>query len=159
MRAEDKQLLDGLLQIDQAYLGNDKQALKIKRYAITLLKRPNQSTKPAKIKANIHDLLTLKELFEKLQKPITALSLSPDMIWHYATIVIKTEIFQIARRDEKRYLYLLCFIIHQYYSLQDLLIDIVLKVVQTADNAAKRKQKETYFALRTDRGNATAVLG
>lgn len=158
LRPEDKQLLDRLLQIDEAYEADDKQDLKIKRYTITLLKRPNQSTKPAKIKANIHDLLTLKELFEKLQQPIAALSLSPDMIWHYATIVIKTDIFQIARRDEKRYLYLLCFIVHQYYSLQDLLIDIVLKVVQTADNAAKRKQKETYFAMRTDRGNATAVL-
>ncbi|HYT41846.1 MAG TPA: Tn3 family transposase, partial [Methylomirabilota bacterium] len=158
LRTEDKQLLDSLLQVDEVYTESDKQDLKIKRYAITLLKRPNQSTKPAKIKANIHDLLTLKELFEKLQQPIAALSLSPDMIWHYATIVIKTEIFQIARRDEKRYLYLLCFIIHQYYSLQDLLIDVVLKVVQSADNAAKRKQKDTYFAMRTDRGNATSVL-
>ena len=158
LRPKDKQLLDRLLQVDEAYMANDKHDLKIKRYAITLLKRPNQSVKPAKITANIHDLLTLKELFEKLQQPIAALSLSPDMIWHYATIVIKTEIFQIARRDEKRYLYLLCFIIHQYYCLQDLLIDIVLKVAQTADNAAKRKQKETYFAMRTDRGNATAVL-
>ncbi len=154
----DKQLLDSLLQVDVAYLENDKQDLKIKRYAITLLKRPNQSIKPAKIKANIHDLLILKELFEKLQTPIGRLPLSPDMIRHYATIVIKTEIFQIARRYEKKYLYLLCFIIHQYYTLQDLLIDILLKVVQTADNTAKRKQKDTYFAKRYDRNSATLAI-
>lgn len=158
LRPEDKHLLDSLLQVDEAYEADDKQDVKLKRYAITLLKRPNQSTKPAKIKVNIHDLLILKELFEKLQQPITSLSLSPDMIWHYATIVIKTEIFQIARRDEKRYLYLLCFIIHQYYYLQDLLIDIVLKVMQSADNTAKRKQRENYFAKRTDRSKATAIL-
>src|SRR5260370_15905324 len=158
LSAEDKQLLDSLLQVDEAYLANDKQDLKIKRYAITLLKRPNQSTKPAKIKENIQDLLTLKDLFEKLQTQVGRLPLSPDMIRHYATIVIKAKIFQIARRDEKRYLYLLCFIIHQYYTLQYLLIDIILKVVQSSDNTAKRKQKENYFAERTDRNKATAVL-
>jgi TnpA family transposase len=158
LSAADRKLLDSLLQVDEAYLASDKQDLKIKRYAITLLKRPNQSTKPAKIKDNIHDLLILKELFESLQGVMTSLSLGPDMIWHYATIVIKTEIFQIARRDEKKYLYLLCFIIHQYYSLQDLLIDVLLKVVQSSDNTAKRKQKDTYFAKRTDRGKAASVL-
>jgi Domain of unknown function (DUF4158) len=142
LSAEDKKLLDSLLQVDEAYEAQDKQDLKIKRYAITLLKRPNQSTKPAKIKENIHDLLILKELFENLQNVMVSLSLGPDMIWHYATIVIKTEIFQIARRDEKKYLYLLCFIIHQYFSLQDLLIDVLLKVVQSADNTAKRRQKD-----------------
>jgi TnpA family transposase len=155
---EDRTLLDDLLHVDQAYGGESKQDLKIKRYAVTLLKRPNQSTKPAKIKVNIHDLRILRELFRKLQRPIAAFSLSTDMIWHYATVVIKTEIFQIARRDERRYLYLLCFIIHQYFCLQDLLIDIVLKTVQTADNKARRKQKETYFARRSDRGSAAAVL-
>jgi TnpA family transposase len=159
LRGEDKQLLDRLLAFAEEPNGtNDTQEAKGKRYVITLLKRPNQSTKPAKIKENIHDLLILKELFEKLQTGITSLSLSPEMIQQYATIVIKAKISQIARRDEKRYLYLLCFIIHQYYTLQDLLVDIILKVVQSADNTAKRKQKETYFAKRTDRGNATAVL-
>ena len=158
LSATDRKLLDSLLEVDEAYLAQDKQDLKIKRYAITLLKRPNQSTKPAKIKDNIHDLLILKELFENLQNAMASLSLGPDMIWHYATIVIKTEIFQIARRDEKKYLYLLCFIIHQYYSLQDFLIDVLLKVVQSADNTAKRKQKDTYFATRIDRGKAASVL-
>jgi hypothetical protein len=42
--------------------------------------------------------------------------------------------------------------------LQNLLIDIVLKVGQTADNKASRTQKETYFARRLDRGDATAIL-
>jgi TnpA family transposase len=158
LSAANRKLLDSLLQVDEAYEAQDKQDLKIKRYAITLLKRPNQSTKPAKIKENIHDLLILKELFENLQNVMASLSLGPDMIWHYATIVIKTEIFQIARRDEKKYLYLLCFIVYQYYSLQDFLIDVLLKVVQSADNTAKRKQKDTYFAKRTDRSKAASVL-
>jgi hypothetical protein len=158
LQPEDRRLLDGLLHVDQAYGDQPRQDLKIKRYAVTLLKRPNQSTKPAKIKENIHDLLTLRELFDRLQRPNAALSLSPDMIRQYATVVIKAQIFQIARRDERRYLYLLCFIIHQYYCLQDLLIDVALKVEQTADNKARRTQKETYFARRLDRGHATAVL-
>jgi hypothetical protein len=63
LKPEDRELLDGLLQTDPVYRENHKQDLKIKRYAVTLLKRPNQSTKPAKIKANIQDLLILRELF------------------------------------------------------------------------------------------------
>jgi Domain of unknown function (DUF4158) len=42
------------------------------------------------------------------------------LIQEYANSVLKSEIFQIARRhDEDRYLHVLAFIAHQYYRLQD----------------------------------------
>jgi len=109
-------------------------------------------------RATIQDLLTLKEMFDRLQSAIAALALPSEMVRHYATVVIKAEIFQIARRDQKRYLYLLCFIAHQYCTVQDLLMDILLKVVQTAQNSAKREQQETYFEARTDRAGAVLEL-
>jgi TnpA family transposase len=122
------------------------------------LKRPRQSTKPKKIRENIHDLKIIEEMFAQLQPVIAELRLSPEMIRQYATVALKVQIPQLARRDQKRYLYLLCFITHQYYTLQDILIDILLKVVQTAENAAKRTQQEAYFHTRTDRSRAVLEL-
>jgi hypothetical protein len=66
--------------------------------------------------------------------------------------------FQIERRNEFRYLYLLCFIVHQYYSLNDLLIETLIKVVQTATNNAKKAQQDNYFATREDRLLAAGEL-
>ena len=105
LTAEDKKLLDELLKEDEVYQTPDKQGVKIKRYSLTRLKRANHSTRPAKIKENLEYFLVIKEKFIKLQHATRSLKLSPDVIQHYATIARKAQIFQIARRDEKRYLY------------------------------------------------------
>ena len=120
LQADDRHLLDDLLEEDEAYQMPDKQDLKIKRYNLTRLKRTNHSTKPAQIKENIEYFLVIKEKFLTLQHATESLHLSPDVIQHYSTIAQKAQIFQLARRDEKRYLYLLAFIVHQYYTMQDL---------------------------------------
>jgi hypothetical protein len=46
---------------------------------------------------------------------LDALALNHEGIAYYANSVIKSEIFQLARRDqEDRYLHLVAFIAHQY---------------------------------------------
>lgn len=66
LSAEEKQLLDGLLKFGEEYMDGEKQDAKIKRYKITLLKKSHQSTKPSRIKENIHDLQCLQSLFQEI---------------------------------------------------------------------------------------------
>ncbi|MBK9662532.1 MAG: hypothetical protein IPO71_05370 [Nitrosomonas sp.] len=54
----------------------------------------------------------------------------------HANSVLKSEIFQITRRrDEDRYLHLLAFIAHQYYRLQDNLVDVLLNSIRAIKTA------------------------
>jgi hypothetical protein len=155
----DKELLDTLLTVDEKmYDDLEKQDVTLKRSRVTLLKKFHQSTRPGKIKANIADLLLIKELFTRFEPVRQSLQLSTQVIEHYATITIKVQHFQIERRNEKRYLYLLCFIVHQYYTLQDMLIETLIKVSQTAKNNAKKKQQEIYFAAKEKRLKETGDL-
>src|SRR6266567_2735385 len=158
LTAEDKHLLDDLLAEDDVYKTPDNQGVKIKRYNLTRLKRANHSTRHAKIKENLEYFLVIKEKFLKLQHATRSLKLSPDVIQHYATIARKAQIFQIARRDEKRYLYLLSFIIHQYYTMQDLFIDILLQSVQRAINHARTEQKTQLYETRKTRSGSVGSL-
>lgn len=144
-------ILDNLLSISEEYLTEDKRDLKIKRYKISLLKKNSQSTRPSKIKENVSDLQCLRELFVELEPVIQALDLPSEIIQYYAQIVIKSQVFQIARRDKSKYLYLIAFVIHQYYRLNDLLIDTLLQSVKTVINTAFRDHKEEFYKKRHSR--------
>lgn len=87
------------------------------------------------------------------------LDLTPDGIRYYANAVLKSQVFQVTRRaDDDRYLHLVCFIAHQFYRLQDTLMDILLKVVQNVLNAGKRHHKEAYYAARTEHRRAVQAF-
>jgi hypothetical protein len=80
-------------------------------------------------------------------------------VQYYAHSVIKSEIFQVVRRaEEDRYLHLLCFIAHQFYRLQDTLIDILLTVVQHTLNTSHREHQEHYYAARQDHRQSLRTL-
>jgi hypothetical protein len=113
-----------------------------------LLKKSSQSTKPSKIRENVADLDCLKDIFDELQPVIKSINLSPETIQYYGRVVVKSQVFQLSRREDKKYLYLLAFVIHQYYRLNDLLSDVVLQSVQGAVNAASREHKEKTFRDR-----------
>ena len=148
VKADQKKLLNDLLDVDEEYLSEEKMDLKIKRYKITLLKKNSQSTKPSKIRGNVGDLACLKELFDELRPAMASLKMAPEIVQFYARIALKSQVFQLARRDERRYLYLLAFVIHQYHGLNDLLIDAALQSVQTARNSVFRIHKERTFEKR-----------
>ena len=83
------------------------------------------------------------------------MDLTHDGIRYYANSVLKGQVFQVSRReDDDRYLHLVCFIAHQFYRLQDTLIDILLKVVQNALNTCQRNHKEQYYAARFEQRRA-----
>ena len=134
-------LLDGLF-VQSPTLDGEPVDSQTAAYKLTLLKKLSQSTKPAKIKERVTDLTIVRDLHARLHSVLTALALPPDGIRYYANSVLKSEIFQIARRaDEDRYLHVVAFIPHQYYRLQDNLVDVLLttcRATRTARNASTR---------------------
>jgi TnpA family transposase len=141
-----------LLDFKEKHFPDEKSEPKIKRYKLTLLKKSYQSIKPSQIKENIEDLKNIYHLFRNLEPIIKRLNLSPEIIRYYAQVVIKSRIFQIIRRDEeKKYLLLIAFVIHQYYKLNDTLIEILLKSVKSIQNSTTREHKENIYETRTSR--------
>lgn len=149
-------LLDALLDKQETLWQPDPH---VQRYKLTLLKRFSQSTRPAKIKANIEDLRILRPLYQEMEAVVDALDLTPEGVRYYANAVLKSQIFQVARRaDDNRHLHLVCFIIHQFLRLHDVLIDILLLAVQSTLSACEREYKERFYTSRTDQRHALHTL-
>ncbi len=132
---------------------------KTTRYKLTLLKKFSQSTKPTKVKERVSDLAYLAELHTQLIPVLSAMGLNHDGIRYYAGSVIKSMIFQINQRsDEDRYVHITAFIAHQYYQLQDNLVDVLLSVVQSSQNSAQREHKEQIYEQRKVRNKNLSGL-
>ena len=130
-----------------------------KRYRLTLLKKPYQSTQPAKIRANLSDLKTLQTLYLNLKPVVERLDLSYECIRYYAYSVIKAQIPQVSRRaDDDRFLHLIAFVVFQTFKLNDTLIDTLLIAVQASINAVEKAQKEAYFKERDQRSQSFSTL-
>jgi uncharacterized protein DUF4158 len=122
---------------------------RMQRFKLTLLKRFSQSTKPAKIKANIEDLRLLRPLYHEVESVVATLDLTPEGVRYYANSVLKSRILQVSHRAaDDRHLHLVCFIAHRCLRLHDVLIDILLLAVQSTLNACQREYKERYYAAR-----------
>ena len=129
------------------------------RYRITLLKRPYQSTRPQKIRANLADLDTLQSLYIDLKSVVQRLDLSYECIRYYAYSVIKAQIPQVSRRAaDDRLLHLIAFVVYQTFKLNDTLIDTLLSAVQAAVNGAEKAEKEAYFQEREKRSQSLSAL-
>ena len=119
------------------------------RMKLTLLKRFSQSTTPRRIQANVDDLRTIRGLFDGLEHVIQALDLTQEGMRHYASSVIKARVHQVSRRSQDdRHLHLVCFVGHQYFRLQDTLVDALLTSVQNSENSCKREHKEQHYGER-----------
>lgn len=146
--------LDALLKKEESLDGNLEW-----RYQLTFFKSVSHSTRPAKIKENVSDLVALQGLYMEFKPIITRLNLSSESIRHYAYLVIKSQVPQFLQRSSQvRYLYLMAFIAHQTFKLNDILTDTLLNSVQSVTNIATKNQKEVYFKERTQRNQAFAKL-
>lgn len=115
-----------------------------KRYLLTQLKKSRELMKPNAIRANIKDYKSLKEYYQQVKSILPLLDISDEMIQYYAQFVIRSQIFQVSRRENK-HLMLLCFIVYQYRFLGDLLVDTFLRATQQFENAAQRESKEAIY--------------
>ena len=78
------------------------------------------------------------------------MGLGREGVSYYAGSVIKSEIFQLTRRtDPDRYLHVIAFIAHQFYRMQDNLVDTLLTTLQSHQNACQREHKESCYAVAT----------
>ena len=156
--AEDtRTLLDALL-IQQIPIDGTAPG-KTTAYKLTLMKKLSQSTKPSKVKERVADLNLVEDLYHRLGPVLDALALNHEGIAYHANSVIKSEVFQLARRDdEDRYLHLIAFIAHQYYRLQDNLVDVLIASLQSYQNSALREHKDQCYARREQRNPSLAAL-
>jgi len=152
---ENQKLLDDLfLKADETDLSSAKSP-----YKLTTLKKLSQSSKPAKVSEKLDDLFYLKNHYHQLQPVFSALNLDHDAMRYYAGSVIKSRIFQISRREEEdRYLHVIAFIAHQFFSLQDNLVDVFLSTVKTFENASSRKHKDQCFERRKEQTRSMQEL-
>jgi hypothetical protein len=142
---ETRALLDTLL--IQETTNEASAPAKTSAYRLTLMKKPSQSTKPSKVKERAGDLALVERLYRSLKPVLDELVLGLHSIQYYAHSVIKAEIFQLTRRED-RYLHLIAFIAHQYYRLQDNLVDVLLSSLQSFQNGALREHKDQCYARR-----------
>jgi hypothetical protein len=137
-----KRLIDSLFV--QAECEGD-QPTKMTRYKLTFLKNLSQSTKPTKVREKADDLDYLAKLYRELAPVLSAMNLNYEGIRYYAGSVIKAKVFQLNQRSDKdRYVHVIAFA-HQYYRLQDNLVDVLLTVIQSFQNSAQREHKEQSY--------------
>lgn len=106
--------MDALLKIDDANSST-----------IARLKTINHSRKPKEIKESVEDYQLIQGLYNSIIPLLDRLNLYNDTIKHYATWVRKASLFQINElQSDKRYLHIICFLVHQYQLRQDMLFDM-----------------------------------
>jgi hypothetical protein len=128
--------------LDELFTAPDEQ----NRYRLTLLKKLSQSTKPTRIKERIVDFEMLRVLYEKLEDILSVLDFGIAGIRYYAGSVLKSEVFQIERREANdRYIHATAFVAHQFFRMQDNLIDLLLSVMASFQTTAAREHKENLL--------------
>jgi DNA-binding transcriptional MerR regulator len=147
LKDDQKGLLDSLLNSEAV---GDSEA-SVNSINLTSLKQPFHSLKATHLKANLNDWQFLQSIYQNVSPVINKLELSPEAIRFYANIVLKTKAFYLTRRRaELRYLYLLAFVAHQSFRLQDTLVDALLQSVQNTVNSANYEYRQQYFQKRVE---------
>ncbi len=125
---------------------------------LTFLSKYSHSSTPSNIKGNCEKVKNLQEKLEALQKPIKELSLAPEAVDYYARMTLSYDIHQLSRRDNSRYLYLLSFIIHQSYLLQDILTETLIGICQKRKNKwIKEDKDQVYEAHKKNKGRISIL--
>ena len=123
-------------------------------------KNIDQSTRPKDLKNSLKVFLEIKNYFTILSPIIKLLDLSPNSCQYYAIWVKKATSLQLKQFTDqnKIYLYLIAFIQHQLYLRQDFFMDVVIKCVQAANNAAINKLNKQEQTTRKQRRAAIRHL-
>lgn len=148
LRQQDKDLLDSLLVRHDSYRQAEKKHVKVQRYQLTFFKRVTQSMQPSIIKGRVDNFVRLREMYLQLLPLIDRLSLPEETIRFYAEYVIDSQVFQVANRDNTRYLLLVSFVVHQYFQLGDALVLTFNQAVTRAINDCEGKVRDSLFENR-----------
>lgn len=160
-KAELITLMDGNLShgarilLDDLFSAPDDQ----NRYRLTLLKKLSQSTSPSRIKEAVADFEILSDLHDRLAAVLARLELGTAGIRYFAGSVLRSEIFQMQRRDRNdRHIHAAAFVAHQFYRCQDNMIDLWLSVMASFKSAAAREYQETLVQGRKDQQRQIGIV-
>ncbi len=119
-----------------------------------------QSIRPKAIQANVKIFEQISGLISPLWPLINSLLLTPQCCEYYATWVKKAKISQLKQFADKRKLYLrlIAFLQHQYYSRQDIFVDIFLRSVRSTKNSALHQLQNEDQLSRSERRAAVKHL-
>lgn len=143
-----------------AGINNKENKKRMHRPRITLIKKINQSLRSLDVQANVEAFNLFKEHFYTFKNVIDALELTDQATEYFATLVQKSTTYQLNSFADKNklYLYLLCYIKHQFYHRHDVMIDIFLKSTQAAVNSAKKQLNRLEKENRVERNKAIKKL-
>ena len=128
----------------------------IHKTQISLLKKLSHSLDTSEIKATVESFVEIKSYFFEFSAIISELNLSDQATEYFATWFQKSTTLQIRSiaNKFKLFLYLLCYIKHQYYTRNDFLVDILLKSVQGSINSAHKQLHQKEKESRNERNKA-----
>lgn len=105
------------------------------------------------------DFEVLSDLHDQLSSVLSKLDLGTAGIRYFAGSVLRSEIFQMQRRDRNdRYIHAAAFVAHQFYRCQDNMIDLWFSVMASFKSAAVREYQETLAQERKDQQRQIAVV-
>lgn len=146
---------DARILLDDLFSAPDDQ----NRYRLTLLKKLSQSTSPSRIKEAVADFEVLSELHDRLATVLSILALGTAGIRYFAGSVLRSEIFQMQRRDRNdRHIHAAAFVAHQFHRCQDNMIDLWLSVMASFKSAAAREYQETLVQERKDQQRQIGIV-
>lgn len=146
--------------LDELIRPSNKEKRMFQRSVITVLKQSNHSLRPSDIQNNVNLFIQIKEYFGLFSSVYKDLNLSEQATEYFAVWVQKADAYQINsfKNKYKMYLYLLAYIQYQYFTRQDLLIDVFLKSVQSVSNTAKKQLPSKENAVQNNRKKAIKKL-
>jgi Domain of unknown function (DUF4158)/Tn3 transposase DDE domain len=151
---QDILLLDNLFQKSPL----TKMGSGVVKYDLTLFKKIPESMENQEILKRVEMFIQIKAMYKQLLPVIKRLNLSHTTIRYYAEYVIDTQTAQLKNNLSQRNLWLIAFIIHQYFSLGDALILTFQKAVKMALNSSEHHQQGNYWNTKPVRTKLTATV-
>ena len=116
-----------------------------------------QSLRPSDIKENVVIFKTLKDRLVRLDSLVRKLNLTDAVIDYHAHWASIADTQKLVAHSDK-YLYLLCFLIHQVRIRNDYFMDTILQCVNSAKKYSERLEVKDYFESRKQRTKAMKLL-
>jgi TnpA family transposase len=120
-------------------------------YAITALKHEPKDFSLKEMKSEIARCRSVATLYQTTHDLLPALGISNDSVAYYAALVDYYTVQKLQQMPTGMvYLYLLCFILHRYHTLNDNLINAVIFHVRKVIDAAKAAAKEKILGRQLE---------
>jgi TnpA family transposase len=133
-------------------------------YTITALKHEPKDFSLKEMKAEISRCQSLTALYQTAHNLLPILGISNDSVTYYSTLVDYYTVQKLKQLPTGMvHLYLLCFVLHRYHTLNDNLINAMIFHVRRVIDAAKAAAKEKILSRQLENnesiGHISQILG